>query len=155
MIVTVVVATLFAMFGSGVSLCAVVTSVTGVALAGVKVVVQVILLPKARVVAGTSGVQVVVAPAGAPVTVQVAFAAVLGPALVHIVVTVTGVPTVAGIVAGAFACISASTTGVFTHAGSSVVQLVGGVQVPPEQPVGGFGLQTGVPVSEHVTGGVA
>lgn len=134
----VVVAVLFAGFESGVSLSAVVTITTGVALLGVNVVVQVMLLPTASVATGMLGVHVV-APAGAPVTVQIAFAAAFGPPFVHVVVTVTGVPIVAGTVVGPVACMSAIAVGVCTQCGSFAAQLIGGVHGLCVQPVGGGG----------------
>ena len=142
----VVVAVLFAGFESGVSLSAVVTITTGVALLGVNMVVQVMLLPTAKVATGIVGVHVVVAPAGAPVTVQVAFAAAFGPPFVHVVVTVTGVPIVAGTVVGPVACMSAIAVGVCTQCGSFAGQLVGGVHGLCSQPVGGGGGAQVAPV---------
>lgn len=149
---TVVVAVSLAGFGSGVSLCVVVTIVSGVAPVGVNVVVQVMALPAASVVTGTAGLQVVVAPAGAPVTVHAAFAATFGPPFVQAVVTVTGVPIVAGTAVGPVACMSAIATGVCTHSGSVAAHEVGGVHGLAVQPVGGGGDAQVAPV--HVAGSV-
>ena len=89
-------------------LAAVVVSVTGVASWGVKVVVHEMLAPTAKLAAEEPGVQTVVASAGAPVTVQVADVAASGPALVHTLVTETGVPGVLATVVGAVDFMSAN-----------------------------------------------
>ena len=144
---TVVVAVLFAVFGSGVSLCAVVTNDTAVAVVGVKMVVHVIVPPTASGFA--AGVQLVAAPAGVPpgkVTLQVAFAPGLGPVFVHIVVTVTGVPIVAGTMVGALACMSAIATGVRTQCGSFAGHETGGVHGLAVQPFGSGGTEQVAPV---------
>ena len=75
--------------------------------------------------------------------------------LVALIVYAIGVPGTTVVVAVDFDRLTLGVVaGVFVHAGSPVVQLVGGVHTPPVQPAGGFGLHTGLPVSEHVAGGV-
>ncbi|QNP47921.1 hypothetical protein [Diaphorobacter aerolatus] len=108
---------LFAMLLSGVVLDAVVVSVTEVAESGVKLVTQLIDAPRAKLVTGGCGVQTVVAPAGAPVTVQAAVAAASGPAFVQVVVTDTGVPATMGTETGPVACMSANVVAATTTLG--------------------------------------
>jgi len=137
-----VVAALFVAIGSSVSLPAAVTIVTGAALIGVNVVVQVIVAPTANGLA--AAVQFVVAPAGAPpgkVTTQVAFTAGFGPAFWHVEVTVTCVPIVADTLVGAEACMSASAVGTEAQVAFAAGHVVGGaVHTAPlsEQPLGGL-----------------
>lgn len=72
---------------------------------------QTISSPTPKLGTGCSGgTQVTVAPAGRPVTAQVACAAALGPVFVHVTVPSTGAPTVA--VAGTLTVTVTSTTGV-------------------------------------------
>lgn len=107
-VVTLVSPLLFVGTGSGVSLVATVFSVTVPAVVGVNLVSQLmgVLTASAGVIGGV-GVQTVVAPAGAPVTVQVALTAGLGPALIQMLVTVTGSPTLAVMGPGEVSCMSA------------------------------------------------
>ena len=94
--------------GSGVLLAALVVSVTVPVAIGVKVVVQLITALSASVVG--DGVQTLltpVAPAGMPVTAQVAPLAVSGPKLVQLVKTVTGLPSVTVCVVAPVALMSA------------------------------------------------
>ena len=125
--------------GSGVLLAAVVVKVTVPVATGVKVVVQLITALSASVVG--DGVQTLltpVAPAGMPVTAQVAPLAVSGPKLVQLVKTVTGLPSVTVCVVAPVALMSAVATGVFTqcvsggvHTGGAPVQLDGEAVVQP------------------------
>ena len=97
---------LLAVLASNVLALAVVVSVTATLPVGVHWVTQ--LMAGDVLKNGLAGVlQVVVAPAGAPVTTQVGAAAVPGPVLAQVVVTLTGVPTTAFTVAGPLATMSA------------------------------------------------
>jgi hypothetical protein len=99
--------TLLPLWGSAVALPAVVVMLKGPAPGAVKVLVQVMLAPRAKM-AGLLGVQVGAgAPMGRPLMTQVGVAAVLGPALVQMPVTVTLSPalTLAGTLV--WACMSA------------------------------------------------
>ena len=100
-------ATLLAGLESGVLLAAVVVSVMVVAFAGVNVVVQLIIAPTAKLATGDADVHVVTAPAGAPVTTQLAFCATLGPLFTHTLVTDIGAPGVRCTNWGALATMSA------------------------------------------------
>jgi hypothetical protein len=90
----------------------------------------------------------VVAPAGAPVTAQVAFAAAFGPLFAQVVVTVTAVPIVAGTIVGPVACISAIAVAVCTQSGSFAGHKVGGVHGLAVQPVGSGGAVQVAPVHD-------
>lgn len=141
-VTTSVVAVLLPRFGSGVELPAVVTIWIVPAFVGVNAVVQVIVPFTGSGFGAGAGVHIVVAPGGVPLgklTTQVGFTAGSGPAFLQVVATVTGVPTVPGIVVGPEACMSACAAGTDTQV-AFAAQVVGGVvQTAPlvVQPLGG------------------
>jgi hypothetical protein len=141
-VTTFVVAVLLPMFGSGVVLPAVVATWTVPALVGVNVVVHVIVPFSGNGLGTGAGLQTVVAPAGVPpgkLTTQVGLAAGSGPAFLHVVITVTGVPIVPGTLVGPVACMSACAVGTeaqVAFAGQVVGGIVHAVFVSA-QPVGG------------------
>lgn len=100
---------LFDVLPSMVELAALVVTLSVLATGVLKVLVQVIELPTAKVGAGL-GAQIWVAPEGRPFNAQVGVCAVLGPLLMHTPLTVIGWPTVtlAGMVV--MACMSACGT---------------------------------------------
>jgi hypothetical protein len=85
--------------------------------------------PTAKLAAGTAGVQTTTAPAGIPLTAQVALLAMLGPLLVHVTVPVTVLPAfaVAGnpLTAAAISACGVTLTGsgstLFAGTGSAVL----------------------------------
>jgi hypothetical protein len=99
------VSTLFVATGSAVLVPAVVTMLSGPAPGAMKVLVQVMIDPTTKGLAGA--LHVCVAPDGRPLSAHVGAAAMLGPALVHTPETVTETPalTLAGTVVAA--CMSA------------------------------------------------
>jgi hypothetical protein len=90
---------LLRVFGSAVSLPALAVSVTSVVtltIGAVKLTVQTMFAPTARVGEPGSGTHTAVAPLGSESTAQVGFAATLGPLLVQVKVPVTKVPAFTG-----------------------------------------------------------
>jgi hypothetical protein len=77
---------------------------------------------------------------------QVALTAGSGPAFVHVVVTVVGVPIVPVAVVGAEACISACITDTCTQSGSFAGHEITGVHGLAEQPFGNGGVVQVAPV---------
>jgi hypothetical protein len=90
--VRVVFTLLLAGVGSTVALLAVATTVTPPLAGAVKLTLQTMLAPFAKLATGLGGAQLTVAPAGKPVTAQAALAAALGPLLVQVTVPVTVEP---------------------------------------------------------------
>jgi hypothetical protein len=93
--VTGFVSVLLPVLGSAVVLPAVVVMLRDPLAGAVNVLLQVMTPPNAKLAGSGEGVQVCVAPGGKPLKAQLGDAAALGPALVHVPLTVTGCPAVA------------------------------------------------------------
>jgi hypothetical protein len=78
----------------------------------VKVLEHTIVLPADRGFGAGLGVQLWIAPGGSPLSAHVGAAAALGPALVHVPLTVTGWPAMAEVGTEVLACMSARAAGV-------------------------------------------
>lgn len=107
--------TLLPVFGSVVLLPAVVVMLSGPLAGAVNVLVHVIVAPTANGFGAGFGVQVCVAPAGKPLNAHVGALATLGPAFVHVPLTVTGCPalTLPGtVVADCMSACGTTTSGV-------------------------------------------
>jgi hypothetical protein len=133
---------LLALFGSAVVVPALVVTLSAPLAGAGKVDVQVIASPTSSGFGTGLGVQLCVAPAGRPLSVQVGAAALLGPLLVQVPLTVTGWPAtvLAGTVVAATmsACgttVSVVLAGLFAGTGSGVV--VPAVPVIVTVPLGG------------------
>lgn len=104
--------------GSYELLLPVVVNVIDPGLDGVKLVVQLIVAPLAKLATGLLGVQTILTPVaslGTPDTEQLALIALATPKLVQLLVTVTGVPTVTLMDASDVEAMSAVAEGTFTE----------------------------------------